>query len=92
MSGAILRKSVKDVVCEEWGWVTGRVVSIFYLNITKVAEFGSGVSARSPGTVAGAEQVSNRNMTTNDMSKAPSKSIYIGNNVFTSVNDSEMIT
>ena len=42
--------------------------------------------------VTGAEEGSNRNMITNDMSKVPSKGIYIDHHLFTSVNDSEMIT
>ena len=77
MSGAILRKAVKDVPCEKWGWVSGRVISLCNINVTKVAEFGSGVRMRMLGLVAGSEEVSNSNMMTDDMSKAPSKIIYI---------------
>ena len=72
MSGVILRKSVKDVTCEEWEWVAGRVVSLYNLDVTEVAELGSGVSARTLVLVAGAEEVSDRNMMTNEMSKFPS--------------------
>ena len=75
MIGSILRKLMKDVACEEWGWVDGRVVYFCNLNLTKVAEFGSGVSARTLGSVAGAEESSNSNIMINEMSKDPSKSI-----------------
>ena len=92
MSGDILRKAVKDVDSAEWGWVTGRVVSFCNPGVTKFAEFGSGISARELDTVAGSEEVSGSNMMTNEMSKAPSYSIYTDHHIVTSVIDSEMIT
>ena len=85
MRVAILRKAVKDVACEELGWVAGRVVGFFNLDITEVDEFGSGISARTLGLVAGAKEGSNNNMVTNEMSKSPSKSIYIYHHLITSV-------
>ena len=91
MSGAIMRKAVKDVSCEEWGWVAGRVVSFYNLEFIEVAEFGSGISARTLGSVAGDEEVSDSNMMTDYMSKEPSKSIYIYHHLVTSVSYSEMI-
>ena len=36
MSGYILRKLVKDVACEEWGWVAERVVRFYNLDVTEV--------------------------------------------------------
>ena len=92
MSGAILRKEAKDVACEEWGWVAGRVFSFCKSDVTKVAEFGIGVSARTLVSFTGYEEGSDRNMMTYEISKVPSKSIYIYHHLFTSVNDSEMIT
>ena len=92
MSGDILEKVVKDVACEQWGWVAGRVVGFFNLDVTEVAEFGSGVRTRALSSVVGVEEGSNSNMTNNEISKAPSKSIYIYHNIATFVNNSEMIT
>ena len=92
MRGDILRKEVKSLICEEWGWVTGRVVSFCNIEVTNVTDFGSSVSARMLETVAVYEEESNRNKMTYEMSKAPSKSIYIDHNFVTSVIDSEMIT
>ena len=92
MSGAITRKAVKDVTCEEWGWVAGRVVSFCNLDVTEVFEFGSGVSTRALGLVVGDEEGSDRNMTTNNMYKAPSKNIFISHYLVTYVNNSEMTT
>ena len=74
------------------GWVAGRVVSFFNLEVTKVSALGSGASARTLRAVAGAEEGSNINMTTNEMYKEPSKSIYINHHLVTYVNDSYMIT
>ena len=91
MSGDILIKAVKDVACEEWGWVNGRVVSFFNLDVTQVAEFCSGVSARTLGLVAGAGESRDSNMITNKISKEPSNSIYIYHHLVTYMNDSEMI-
>ena len=59
------------------GWVPGRVVSFCNLDVTKVAEFGSGVSARMLGTFLEAEEVININIMTKEMSKALSNRIYI---------------
>ena len=92
MGDYISRKAVKDVACEEWGWVARRVVGFCNLDVTGVAEFGSGASARTLGSVARSEEGSDSNMMTNEMSKAPSKSIYIYHNLVTYVNDSEMTT
>ena len=69
-----------------------RVFSFCNLDVTEVAEFVIGVSARTLGAVAGADEGSNSNIMNNDRSKEPSKSIYINNHCVTSVNDSEMIT
>ena len=91
MSGAILRKSVKDVACEYWGWVAGRVVIFCNFYVNKVTEFGSGVIAKMLISVVGAEEVSNSNKITNGMSKTPSKSIYIYHHIVSSINDSDMI-
>ena len=77
MSGAIFRKAVKDVACEERGWVAGRVVSFCNLGVTVVAEFGISISARTLGSVLVSEEGSDSNIITNEMYKAPSKSIYI---------------
>ena len=55
MSGAILIKLVNYVLCEEWGWFAGKVVSFCNLDVTKVAEFYSVVSARMLGAVVGDE-------------------------------------
>ena len=82
---------MKYVDCEEWGWVAGRVVSFCNIDVTKVAEFGCGISARTLGEVMVAEEGSDINMMTKYTSKAPSKSIYINHRIFNSVNDSEMI-
>ena len=82
---------MKEVAYEEWGWVYGRVVSLCNIDFTKVAEFGISVSTRTLGAVAGAEEGININIMTNEMSKAPSKIIYIDHNLVTSVNNSEMI-
>ena len=57
------------------------------LDFTEVSEFGSSIIARALGLVAGSEEDSDSNMTTNEMTKVPSKSIYIGNNLVTSVDD-----
>ena len=92
MRGAILRKAVKDIACEESQWVTGRVVGFCNIDVTKIAEFGSSVSARTLGSVTGSEQGRDKNIMANNMSKYPSKSIYIYHNLVTSVNYSEMIT
>ena len=83
---------MKGVACKEWGWVTGRVFSFYNIEFTKVAAFGSGVSKRTLGAVVGAEDVRNINTMTNDMPKAPSKSIYINHHIVTSVNDNKMAT
>ena len=91
MSGDILEKVVKDVACEQWGWVAGRVVGFFNLDVTEVAEFGSGINARTLGLVTGSEEGSDSNMITNEMSKVSSNTIYIYHHLVTSVNDSEMI-
>ena len=85
-------KAMKDIACEEWGWVAERVVGFCNLDVTKVAKFGSGVSMRTLGLVVGSEEGSDNNMMTNDMYKAQSKSIYVYYYIVTSVNDSEMIT
>ena len=77
MSGDILRKSVKDVASEERGWVAGIVVSFCNINVTEVAEFGSGINARTLGLVTGSEEGSDSNMITNEMSKVSSNTIYI---------------
>ena len=92
MIGDILRKAVKDVACEEWGWVSGRVVIFCNIDVTKVTEFSNGVRMRIIGLVTVDEDVIDRNMMTNEMTKSLSKSIYIDHNIVTSVNDSEMIT
>ena len=68
------------------------VVSFCNLDVTKVDEFGSGVNVRTLGSFAGAEEVSDSNIMTNEMPKAPSESIYIYHHIITYVNDSEMIT
>ena len=44
-----LEKSGENVNCEEWMWVSRKVFSFCYLDITKVAEFGSGIRARTLG-------------------------------------------
>ena len=46
MSGAILGKAVKDVTCEELGWVAVMIVVFCNLDVTKVTDFGSSVSGR----------------------------------------------
>ena len=92
MGGTILRKEVKDVAGEEWGWVAGRVVSFCNLEVTKVAEFGSSVSLRTLGLVTGAEEDRDINMMTNGMSDSQSKSIYINHHLVNSVKNIEMIT
>ena len=92
MSSAIWIKVVKDVAFEGWGWVAGRVISFFNIEVTEVDEFGNSISARTLGSVAGAEEGSNRNMMTNGIYKAPSKSIYTSHYLVTSVNNSERIT
>ena len=85
---------MKDIVCEKWGWVTGRVVSFYNIDVTKVSEFGGNISVRTIGAIAGAEQRSNSNsnMMTNNNPKALIKSIYINHNFSTSVHHSKMIT
>ena len=88
MIGAILIKVVKYIVCEECGWVAEWIVSFCNLNVTKLAQFGSGVSTRTIGAVADAAEGSDSNMMTNKMSKEPSKSIYINHHLVTSLNDS----
>ena len=50
---------MKDVACEEWGWVSGRVVSLCNIGATKVTEFVSSVSARALGSITGDEEGSN---------------------------------
>ena len=92
MSGAILRKLVKDIACEEWEWVAGKFVNLYNLDVAEVAEFGSGISAGTLGSVAVAEEGSDINIMTNEMSKVPGKSIYIYHHLVTSVKDNEMIT
>ena len=92
MKGNILRKAVKDVNCEERGWVARKIFSFYNIDVTKVAEFGSSASTRRIGAVTGYEENIDINMMTNDISKVPSKIIYIENHFFTSMNDSEMIT
>ena len=87
MRGASLRKALKDVDCEEWGWVSGRVVSLCNIDVTEVTKFGSFVSARTQGAVAGTEGGRNSNIMTTKMSKALSKSIYINHHFKTSVNN-----
>ena len=67
------------------GWVAGRVSSFCDLDVTKVAEFGSCVSTRTFGSVAGSEEVSNINIMTNEISKATSKIIYFYHCLVTSV-------
>ena len=47
------------------GVVDGRFVSFCNIDVTEVGEFGSNVSKRMLGTVAGDEEVSNRNIITN---------------------------
>ena len=64
----------------------------FNLDVTKVAEFGSSVSARIFGVVAGAEKGIYSNIMTDEMPKAPIKSIYTDHHFVTSVNDIEMTT
>ena len=61
------------------------------LDINEVSEFGSGVSARALGAVAGYEEDRNSNIMTNDISKLPSNSINIYHNFVTYIKDSEMI-
>ena len=68
---------MKDVACEEWGWVAVRVVSFCNLYITYVTELGSDISAITLGVVARDEEGSDSNMMTTYMYKVPSKSIYI---------------
>ena len=92
MSGDILIKVLKNVACGEWGWVAGRVVSFCNLDIAKVGEFSSCVSARMLSLVTVSEEGSDSNMMTNYIFKAPSKSIYIYHNIITSVKNSEIIT
>ena len=65
MSGIILRKLMKDIASEEWGWVAGRFVNLYNLDVAEVAEFGSSVSVRTLGAVMGSEEVSDSNMMTN---------------------------
>ena len=55
MSGAILRKVVKEVAFEEQGWVAGRVFRLCNIDVTEVSEFGSGVSTRTLGAIVRAE-------------------------------------
>ena len=50
-----LEKLVMGVACEECGWVARGVVSFCNLDVIKVAEFGSSVSARTLVLVTGAE-------------------------------------
>ena len=87
MSGIILRKSMKDIASEEWGWVAGRVVSFCNLDVNQVSKFGNGVSTRTLGKVTGSEEDSNINVIINDIAKAPIKSIYINHNLVNSVNN-----
>ena len=82
---------MKEVAYEEWGWVSGRVVSLCNIGATKVTEFVSSVSARALGSITGDEEGRDSNMMTNDISRSRSKSIYIDHNLVTSVNDSEII-
>ena len=72
--------------------VAGRVVGFCNLDVTKVAEFGSGINARVLGSGAQDEEVSDRNMMTNEMSKMANKSIYMNYNLATSMKNTEMIT
>ena len=65
MIGAILIKEVNEFACEEWRWVALRVVSFCNLDVTKVAESGSGVRDRTIGSIAGDEEVSDSNIITN---------------------------
>ena len=58
---------MKDVACEEWGWVSGRVVSLCNIDVIEVAEFGNVISARTLGSVAVAEEGRNINIMTNEM-------------------------
>ena len=67
MSGDILRKAVNKVACEEWGCITGRVVSFCNLDVTEVAEFSSSVSASTLGAVTEVEKGSDINMKNNEM-------------------------
>ena len=92
MSSNILRKDVKEVACEEWGWVAERVVSLCNLDVTEVAVFGSGISAKTLGAVAGSEESSYINMMANEMSKVTIKSIYIDHHLVNSVKYSETTT
>ena len=92
MSGSILLKVMKDVSCQEWGWVTGRIFSLCNLDVTQVAEFGSSVSVRTLGAVMGSEEVSDSNMMTNYIYKTPSNILYIDHHLVTYENDGQMLT
>ena len=81
-----------DVACEEMGWVSGRVISFSNLDVTKVAEHGSSVSARTLDSVALAEEGSDSNKKTTKISKVPINIIYINFHIVNSLKDSEMIT
>ena len=74
------------------GPVSGKIVSFCNIDVTEVSEFCSGVSARTLGAVTGDEWGSDSNMMTNQMLKAPSKSIYICHLLDIFVNDSEVLT
>ena len=92
MIGVILREAVKNIACEEWEWVAVMVVSFCNIDVTKVSEFVSVISARMLGSVSEAEEGSDINIMKNDITKEPNNSIYIYHYLVTSVNDSEMIT
>ena len=91
MSGDILIKLAKEIACEEWGWVAGRVISFCNIDVTKVAEFGCSVRYKTLGLVAGYEEGRDRNKMANKTYKSLSKRIYINHNLVTSMNNSEMI-
>ena len=74
------------------GPVSGKIVSFCDIYVTGVSELGIGISARTLGAVTGDEWGSDSNMMTNQMLKAPSKSIYICHLLDIFVNDSEVLT
>ena len=78
---------MKDVSCEKWGCVAGRVVSFDDLDVAEVAVLGSGVSARTLGFLGESEEGNVSNIMTNEMSKGLSNIIYIYHHLFTSLND-----
>ena len=88
MRGAIAIKAVKDVACEEWGQVAGRVVSFCNIDVTEIAKFGSGIIARIIGLFTGSEKGRDRNFMTNEINKLLIENIYIYHHLVTYVKNS----